>query len=101
MWRSRDANGRGSDNECHQIKCLAYITFAAHHLTRYQKVALDPTKAGMSRDDIVLALRNGTPSIEVLPSGTDTIYINPMTLVDGEEQVVLDRLLAILNKQSI
>jgi L-seryl-tRNA(Ser) seleniumtransferase len=65
------------------------------------KVVIDAAKAGMSRDEVILALRNGTPGIEVLPSGTDAIYVNPMTLADGEDQIVLDRLLAILNKQRI
>lgn len=60
------------------------------------KVTIDATKAGMSRDDLVEALRNGSPSIEVATRGTDEIFINPMTLADGEEQIVLDRLLEIL-----
>lgn len=63
------------------------------------KVVIDPAKAGMSRDELVLALRNGTPSIEVLPGGPDVLYVNPMTLADGEDQIVLDRLLAILKSQ--
>jgi L-seryl-tRNA(Ser) seleniumtransferase len=62
------------------------------------KVVIDPLKAGISRDDLILALRNGTPSIEVLPSGADAIYLNPMTLREGEDQIILDRLLAILTK---
>lgn len=65
------------------------------------KVVIDPAQAGMSRDDLVLALRNGTPSIEVASSGTDTIYINPMTLAEGEDEIVLNRLLEILNKQRV
>ncbi len=65
------------------------------------KIVIDAAKSGMSRDEIVDALRDGTPSIEVSASGTDTIYINPMTLADGEDQIVLDRLLAILNKQHV
>jgi hypothetical protein len=32
----------------------------------------------------------------VSTGGTDVIYLNPMTLADGEEQIVLDRLLEIL-----
>jgi L-seryl-tRNA(Ser) seleniumtransferase len=62
------------------------------------KVTIDPAKAVMNRDELILALRNGTPSIEVLPSGTDAIFVNPMTLKDGEEQIVLERLLEILKK---
>jgi uncharacterized pyridoxal phosphate-dependent enzyme len=65
------------------------------------KVVIDPAKAGISRDEVIAALRNGTPSIEVAGSGTDTIYLNPMTLADGEDQIVLDRLLSILNKQNV
>jgi L-seryl-tRNA(Ser) seleniumtransferase len=62
------------------------------------KLTIDPAQTGMSRDDLILALRNGTPSIEVLAAGTDAIYVNPMTLQDGEDQIVLDRLLAILKR---
>jgi L-seryl-tRNA(Ser) seleniumtransferase len=65
------------------------------------KVVIDAAKAGMSRDDLVHALREGTPSIEVASSGTDTIYVNPMTLAEGEDQIVLDRLLEILTKQRV
>jgi hypothetical protein len=32
----------------------------------------------------------------VSQAGADGIYLNPMTLADGEEQIVLDRLKAIL-----
>ena len=60
------------------------------------RVVVDAAKAGKSRDEIVHALRTGTPAIEVSTGGNDAIYLNPMTLSDGEEQIVLDRLLAIL-----
>ena len=65
------------------------------------KVVIDPAKAGMNRDEVILALRNGTPSIEVLPSGEGAIFLTPMTLADGEEQIVLERLLEILTKQRV
>nr|BAG82743.1 putative selenocysteine synthase [uncultured bacterium] len=62
------------------------------------KVTIDAAKAGMSRDDVVAQLRNGSPSIEVSQAGSDVLYLNPMTLADGEEQIVLDRLLEILGR---
>jgi D-glucosaminate-6-phosphate ammonia-lyase len=62
------------------------------------KVSIDSEKAGMSRDQVVAALAEGTPSILVSTGGSDSIYLNPMTLADGEEQIVLDRLLEILRK---
>jgi L-seryl-tRNA(Ser) seleniumtransferase len=61
------------------------------------KVVIDAAKAGKSSDEIVDSLRKGTPSIEVLMAGPDAFYLNPLTLGDGEEEIVLDRLLAILN----
>jgi L-seryl-tRNA(Ser) seleniumtransferase len=60
------------------------------------KVVFDPAKSGLSRDQVVDQLMNGAPSIHVSLAGADGIYLNPMTLADGEEQVVLDRLMDIL-----
>jgi len=60
------------------------------------KVVIDAEAAGISRDEVVAALREGTPSIEVLPEADDIIYLNPMTLQAGEEEIVLQRLLEIL-----
>ncbi len=62
------------------------------------RVVFDPTQAGISRDEVVARLAQGTPAIAVALAGADGIYLNPMTLADGEEQVVLDRLLAILQR---
>jgi hypothetical protein len=53
---------------------------------------------GLNRDAVVDALEQGTPSIAVAKGGADGIYLNPMTLADGEEQIVLDRLLEILRR---
>ena len=47
------------------------------------KVTINAAKAGLSRDAIVAALRDGSPSIEVAAAGDDTLYLNPMTLADG------------------
>ncbi|HXF61541.1 MAG TPA: aminotransferase class V-fold PLP-dependent enzyme [Caldilineaceae bacterium] len=60
------------------------------------KVVIDPAKTGLSRDQVVEQLMNGSPSIHVALAGADGLYLNPMTLADGEEQIVLDRLTAIL-----
>lgn len=60
------------------------------------RVVIDRDQAGLSRDQVVEQLMNGSPSIHVASSGSDAIFLNPMTLADGEEQVVLDRLLEIL-----
>jgi L-seryl-tRNA(Ser) seleniumtransferase len=61
-------------------------------------VQIDRARVGLSRDAVVDALEQGTPAIAVAKGGTDGIYLNPMTLADGEEQIVLDRLLEILRR---
>ncbi|MCB0061471.1 MAG: aminotransferase class V-fold PLP-dependent enzyme [Caldilineaceae bacterium] len=61
-------------------------------------VKIDAGQLGLTRDAVVDALEQGEPPIFVSKAGDNGIYLNPMTLADGEEQIVLDRLLAILHK---
>ena len=56
----------------------------------------DATVVGQSRDQIVEQLNQGQPAIEVSPEGNDGIYVNPQTLMEGEEVVIADRLAEIL-----
>jgi L-seryl-tRNA(Ser) seleniumtransferase len=60
------------------------------------KVTIDAARASRNRDQVVKELETGAPAILVSQAGADGIYLNPMTLADGEEQIVLDRLKAIL-----
>ncbi len=60
------------------------------------QVHIDAAKAGMSRDEVVQALLDGTPAITVAKGADESLYLNPMTLEDGEETVVLERLVAVL-----
>lgn len=46
----------------------------------------------LSRDAVVAALRQGDPAIEVYVAGPDGILLNPMTLEEGEELMVIQRL---------
>lgn len=67
------------------------------------KVVIDAAAAGLNRDEVVQALRAGTattPGIEVSTQGTDVIYVNPMTLSEGEDQIVIDRLVEILSQKN-
>lgn len=49
-----------------------------------------------SRDMIVKQLLEGEPAISVAPADDNGIYLNPMTLQDNEEKIVLERLLELL-----
>jgi L-seryl-tRNA(Ser) seleniumtransferase len=50
------------------------------------------------RDDVLAALRAGSPRIELLPEGDDALYLAPETLVPGEELIVTRRLGEILDQ---
>jgi L-seryl-tRNA(Ser) seleniumtransferase len=44
------------------------------------------------RDEVLAALREGPPRIELLPGDADSFYVTPETLLAGEEVVITDRL---------
>lgn len=58
------------------------------------RVTVDAAVVGRTRDQIVQALAEGDPPIMVEATGADGIFLNPMTLEPGEEQIVQARLLA-------
>jgi len=108
LYLKLDHEGRASQDEevvagwCGELNQLpgvhaerSFPNEAGQPLPR-AKVTIDSTQASHSRDQVVMALESGTPAIVVSQSGTDGIYLNPMTLVDGEEQIILDRLKEIL-----
>lgn len=59
-------------------------------------VRFDASALGMNRDQIVAGLLDGSPAISVSLLDDDGIFLNPMTLADGEEDIITDRLLQIL-----
>ena len=61
-------------------------------------VQLDAEKLGFDRDEVIRRLREGDPYVEVSSSGKDTIYVNPQTLEDGEETIVIERLVSALKR---
>lgn len=62
-------------------------------------VRFDAAALGFDRDEVVRRLGEGDPYVEVAKSGADGIWINPQTLEDGEEAIVVDRLLAALGQR--
>jgi L-seryl-tRNA(Ser) seleniumtransferase len=112
LYLQRDHAGRASQYEeivagwCSELNRVhgvvaerAFPSTAGQPLPR-ARVTFDPGAAHINRDQVVHALREGTPSIEVLPSGSDGIFLNPMTLREGEEEIVLQRLLEILDTRA-
>lgn len=62
-------------------------------------VTFDSEKCGITRDEVIQALLDGTPSIAVALGGDDNqIHLNPMTLEQGEEKIVEDRFVEVMEK---
>jgi D-glucosaminate-6-phosphate ammonia-lyase len=62
-------------------------------------VRFDPAALGINRNQIIEQLRDGSPAISVALLDDDGIYLNPMTLANGEEEIVAERLLQILTSK--
>ena len=60
-------------------------------------VVLDTDKLGKTADDVYNELLEGTPRIRLATVGDDTLTVNAHTLLDGEEQVVGERLRDLLD----
>jgi D-glucosaminate-6-phosphate ammonia-lyase len=58
-------------------------------------VAIDRAATGLTPHDVATALRDGDPSIAV-SGGRLGIYLNPQTLQEGEETIVIRRLAEVL-----
>jgi uncharacterized pyridoxal phosphate-dependent enzyme len=56
-------------------------------------------ETGWSRDELVDALWRGDPAIAVAPDGEDAIALNPQTLEDGEDALVLSALHDLLSSR--
>jgi len=59
------------------------------------RVDLDPTAIGKSVKDVVKAMIEGEPAIAVA-ADRNAIYLNPQTLQEGEEKIVIRRLAEVL-----
>jgi uncharacterized pyridoxal phosphate-dependent enzyme len=56
-------------------------------------------ETGWSRDELVEALWRGDPRIAVAPDGTDALALNPQTLQNGEDDIVLGELRRLLESR--
>jgi D-glucosaminate-6-phosphate ammonia-lyase len=64
------------------------------------KLDLNANLIGRTRDDVICDLMEGEPSIAVGSQGEHGIYLNPMTIEPGEDAIILQRLLVVLNRQT-
>jgi L-seryl-tRNA(Ser) seleniumtransferase len=60
------------------------------------EIILDVAVLGIPRDELLRQLYAGSPVIHLAPAGVSGIYVNPQTLQEGEEQVIVERMKEII-----
>lgn len=64
-------------------------------------VTLNPDQLGISRNDLVQKMLNGNPAVSVAPHNDHQLFLNPMTLEQNEEHIVLNSLVAAISNSSL
>lgn len=79
-------------NQLDGVQALrSFPSEASQPLPRAQ-VHIDAAAVGRSRNEIVQGLLEGSPAVSVAPGPGESLYLNPSTLEDGQEEIVLARL---------
>ncbi|MBN1876036.1 MAG: aminotransferase class V-fold PLP-dependent enzyme [Anaerolineae bacterium] len=65
------------------------------------EIILDELALGITRDDLLKRLRDGEPSIALAPAGPGGIYLNPQTLIPGQEEVIIQRIKEVIGSIQI
>ncbi len=60
------------------------------------EIIFDEARLGLSRDDLLVRLLEGSPAVSLAPAGECGVYVNPQTLAPGEEMIIARRIRAIL-----
>jgi L-seryl-tRNA(Ser) seleniumtransferase len=63
------------------------------------EITLDMAVAGMARDELLRLLLEGDPAISLAPAGEQGVFFNPQTIQEGQERVIVERILAILGNR--
>ncbi len=64
------------------------------------ELTLDEAGLGITRDELLKRLYEGSPAISLAPAGERGLYINPQTLRPGEEKIIVERIKEILTTKS-
>jgi len=89
MWESKIDTIAKSVDSVEGVKIEISVPPIANH-TPLLFISWDESKVKTSNKDLMLKLRNGSPSIEVMANGTG-INITVFMLQDGEEKIVAKR----------
>ena len=79
----------------HVSACRNFPSEAGQPMPRAE-IVFDEQGLGLTRDEILEALRSGEPAIALASAGNSGVFVNPQTLAPGQEQIIAARLREIL-----
>jgi L-seryl-tRNA(Ser) seleniumtransferase len=56
------------------------------------EILFDEAKLGITRDEILRRLYEGTPAVHLAPAGMNGVFVNPQVLQVGQEKIVVERI---------
>lgn len=91
LWEGRVATISNSVKSVSGVVCNVSVPPYANH-TPLLNITWDAAKIKLTPKDLMEKLRNGSPSIEVMPGAKDGINITVFMLKPGQEKIVAARL---------
>lgn len=98
-WEERTARIAKAAESVNGVKTNTYVPPIADH-TPTVNISWDTNKVKFSGDDLLTALRNGTPSIEAYGGGKNSITVSPWMMLPGQDKIVANRIKEELTKAS-
>lgn len=98
-WEERTARIAKAAESVEGVKTNTYVPPIADH-TPTVNISWDTNKVKFSGDDLLTALRNGTPFIEAYGGGKNSITVSPWMMLPGQDKVVANRIKEELTKAS-
>jgi len=80
----------------HVIARCSFPSEAGQPMPRAE-LLFDEQALGLSRDEILRQLYAGSPAISLGPAGKNGVFVNPQTLLPGQEIIIVERIKAVLN----
>ncbi len=98
-WEERTARIAKAAESVDGVNTRTYVPPIADH-TPTVNISWDTNKVKFSGDDLLAALRNGTPSIEAYGGGKNSITVSPWMMLPGQDKIVAKRIREELIKAS-
>lgn len=98
-WEERTARIAKAAESVAGVTTRTYVPPIADH-TPTVNISWDTNKVKFSGDDLLAALRNGTPSIEAYGGGKNSITVSPWMMLPGQDKIVANRIKEELTKAS-